>query len=92
MPHAPADAALVKPAARVAGRLRVPGDKSISHRYAMLAALADGRSSIQGYLAGADCLSTLDCLRALGVSDSPDARKPRQPRDACRSTAAACEA
>jgi len=68
MPHAPADAALVKPAARVAGRLRVPGDKSISHRYAMLAALADGRSSIQGYLAGADCLSTLDCLRALGVT------------------------
>ena len=68
MPHAPADAALVKPAARVAGRLRVPGDKSISHRYAMLAALADGRSNIQGYLTGADCLSTLDCLRALGVT------------------------
>jgi len=68
MPHAPADAALVKPAARVAGRLRVPGDKSISHRYAMLAALADGRSTIRGYLSGADCLSTLACLRALGVS------------------------
>ncbi len=67
MPHAPADAALVKPAARVAGRLRVPGDKSISHRYAMLAALADGRSTIRGYLPGADCLSTLACLRALGV-------------------------
>jgi 3-phosphoshikimate 1-carboxyvinyltransferase len=68
MPHARADAALVTPAARVAGRLRVPGDKSISHRYAMLAALADGRSNIQGYLTGADCLSTLDCLRALGVA------------------------
>jgi 3-phosphoshikimate 1-carboxyvinyltransferase len=67
MPHAPADAALVKPAARAAGCLRVPGDKSISHRYAMLAALADGRSTIRGYLAGADCLSTLACLRALGV-------------------------
>ena len=67
MPHAPADAALVKPAARAAGRLRVPGDKSISHRYAMLAALADGRSTIRGYLGGADCLSTLACLRALGV-------------------------
>ena len=78
MPHAPADAALVKPAARVAGRLRVPGDKSISHRYAMLAALADGRSTIRGYLPGADCLSTLACLQALGVSvrrtsDRPDA-------------------
>ena len=80
MPHAPADAALVKPAARVAGRLRVPGDKSISHRYAMLAALADGRSNIQGYLTGADCLSTLDCLRALGVTvrrtpESPGSRE-----------------
>ncbi len=68
MPHAPADAALVKPAARVAGRLRVPGDKSISHRYAMLAALADGPSTIRGYLTGADCLSTLACLGALGVA------------------------
>ena len=67
MPHAPADAALVKPAARVAGTLRVPGDKSISHRYAMLAALADGQSTISGYLSGADCLSTLACLAALGV-------------------------
>ncbi len=83
MPHAPADAALVKPAARVAGRLRVPGDKSISHRYAMLAALADGRSTIHGYLAGADCLSTLECLRALGVSvrrtpESPGSRETVQ--------------
>ena len=68
MPHAPADVALVKPAARVAGRVRVPGDKSISHRYAMLAALADGRSTIRGYLTGADCLSTLGCLQALGVT------------------------
>jgi 3-phosphoshikimate 1-carboxyvinyltransferase len=76
MPHAPADAALVKPAARVAGRLRVPGDKSISHRYAMLAALADGRSTIQGYLTGADCLSTLDCLRALGVTVHRTAESP----------------
>jgi 3-phosphoshikimate 1-carboxyvinyltransferase len=68
MPHAPADAALVKPAARVAGLLRVPGDKSISHRYAMLAALADGHSTIRGYLPGADCLTTLACLQALGVT------------------------
>jgi 3-phosphoshikimate 1-carboxyvinyltransferase len=67
MTHAAADAATVRPAARVAGRLRVPGDKSISHRYAMLAALADGVSTIRGYLTGADCLATLDCLRALGV-------------------------
>jgi 3-phosphoshikimate 1-carboxyvinyltransferase len=52
----------------VAGHVRVPGDKSISHRYAMLAALADGVSTIQGYLPGADCLATLECLRALGVT------------------------
>jgi 3-phosphoshikimate 1-carboxyvinyltransferase len=63
-----ADTAMVRPARRVAGRIRVPGDKSISHRYAMLAALADGVTTIRGYLAGADCASTLDCLRSLGVT------------------------
>jgi 3-phosphoshikimate 1-carboxyvinyltransferase len=68
MTHAPADVATVRPSARAAGRLRVPGDKSISHRYAMLAALADGVSHIQGYLTGEDCLATLDCLRKLGVT------------------------
>jgi 3-phosphoshikimate 1-carboxyvinyltransferase len=67
MSHAAADAAMVRPAARAQGRLRVPGDKSISHRYAMLAALADGRSTIAGYLEGADCLATLACLQGLGV-------------------------
>jgi 3-phosphoshikimate 1-carboxyvinyltransferase len=51
----------------VRGRVRPPGDKSISHRYALLAALADGTSSIRGYSTGGDCRSTLDCLRALGV-------------------------
>ena len=57
----------VEPARRLRGRLHVPGDKSISHRYALLAALAHGRSTIAGYSAGADCRSTLGCLRALGV-------------------------
>jgi 3-phosphoshikimate 1-carboxyvinyltransferase len=64
----PADAAIVLPAKRVAGRIRVPGDKSISHRYAMLAALADGLSTLHGYSSGADCAATLECLRGLGVS------------------------
>ncbi len=59
--------ALVRPATRVAGRIRVPGDKSISHRYAMLAALADGPSTIRHYAPGADCASTAACLQALGV-------------------------
>jgi 3-phosphoshikimate 1-carboxyvinyltransferase len=68
------DAAIVPPARRVAGRTRVPGDKSISHRYAMLAALADGRSTITGYSPGADCATTLACLRALatGVRQTGD--------------------
>jgi 3-phosphoshikimate 1-carboxyvinyltransferase len=55
-------------ATRVQGTIRVPGDKSISHRYAMLAALAGGTSRIDGYLPGADCLATLACLEALGVA------------------------
>ncbi len=58
---------MVQPAARVRGRVRPPGDKSISHRYALLAAIADGRSAIRGYSTGADCASTLDCLEGLGV-------------------------
>jgi len=52
---------------RAGGRLRVPGDKSISHRYAMLAAIADGTSRLTGYAPGADCAATLACLEALGV-------------------------
>jgi 3-phosphoshikimate 1-carboxyvinyltransferase len=60
--------ATILPSARAAGRIRVPGDKSISHRYAMLAALADGVSTIRGYSAGFDCRTTLACLRALGVT------------------------
>lgn len=47
--------------------LTVPGDKSISHRAALLGALAEGDTDIRGYLMGADCLSTLACLRGLGV-------------------------
>lgn len=49
------------------GHVRPPGDKAISHRYALLAALADGRSEIRGYSTGGDCASTVRCLRALGV-------------------------
>jgi 3-phosphoshikimate 1-carboxyvinyltransferase len=64
--------ATITPARRVHGRLRVPGDKSISHRYALLAALADGRSELTGYAPGADCRSTLACLRRLGVEITGD--------------------
>src|SRR5688500_18067673 len=65
--RAPADAAVVSPAARVSGRIRVPGDKSISHRYALLGALADGPTHITNYSPGADCAATIACLRGLGV-------------------------
>src|SRR5262245_22760084 len=57
----------IEPARRLRGRLRVPGDKSISHRYAMLAALSDGPSTLTHFAPGADCRSTLACLRRLGV-------------------------
>ena len=49
------------------GRIRLPGDKSISHRYAILGALAHGETRIRHYSSGADCASTLGCLSALGV-------------------------
>ena len=63
----PLSAATITPAHRLAGTVRVPGDKSISHRYALLAALATGRSQLTNYASGADCGSTLACLRQLGV-------------------------
>ncbi len=63
-----ADQVTVRPATRVSGTLRVPGDKSISHRYALLASLAEGRTSIANYAPGSDCASTLGCLAALGVA------------------------
>src|SRR5215203_452615 len=59
--------AAVPRVSRASGRLRVPGDKSISHRYAMLAALADGTSRLRGFAPGADCASTLSCLEHLGA-------------------------
>lgn len=58
----------VAPAERIAGTVRLPGDKSISHRYALLAALADGPTVLTNYAPGADCASTLSCLAALGVA------------------------
>ena len=57
----------IRTASGIAGTLSLPGDKSISHRYAMLAALARGRTVLTNYSTGADCGSTLTCLRSLGV-------------------------
>lgn len=58
----------ITPAARLEGNIRLPGDKSVSHRYAILASIAEGASRIHHYSTGADCQSTLGCMRALGVA------------------------
>ena len=57
----------VRPARNVRGSVQLPGDKSISHRYAMLAGIAEGPSRLENYSTGADCASTLGCMRSLGV-------------------------
>jgi 3-phosphoshikimate 1-carboxyvinyltransferase len=59
---------VVAPGGRVAGVIRVPGDKSISHRALMFGALAEGETRISGFLPGEDCLATLAAVRALGVA------------------------
>ncbi|HXO94751.1 MAG TPA: hypothetical protein VN825_11480, partial [Candidatus Acidoferrum sp.] len=58
---------VVRPARNVRGSVQLPGDKSISHRYAMLAGIAEGTSRLGNYSTGADCASTLGCMRSLGV-------------------------
>lgn len=64
---------LIAPGGTLRGRLRVPGDKSISHRSIMLAAIAEGETRITGFLEGADALVTLAAFRRLGVRiEGPD--------------------
>lgn len=58
---------IIRPAKNVYGSLRLPGDKSISHRYGMLAAFAEGTSRFTNFSTGADCASTLACMEALGA-------------------------
>lgn len=57
----------IHPAKSISGGIELPGDKSISHRYAMLAALADGTSELRNFAAARDCHSTLGCLKSLGA-------------------------
>jgi len=71
--------AVVRPARSVRGTVRLPGDKSISHRYAMLAGIAEGPSRLENYSTGADCASTLGCMRALGVKWERKEGKPENP-------------
>ena len=58
---------IIRPAGRLSGVLSLPGDRSISHRLAMIASLAEGTSRIANFSSGADCRSTLGCVRALGI-------------------------
>lgn len=58
----------IKGRATVNGALRVPGDKSISHRVAMLASIAEGASTVSGFASSVDCHATLDCVRRLGIA------------------------
>lgn len=56
------------PVTEIRGSIRVPGDKSISHRAVIMAALANGVSEVRGFLAGADCLATIHAFRAMGIT------------------------
>lgn len=58
----------ISPNEHIEIELSLPGDKSISHRAAIIGAISDGKTVIHNYATGADCKSTLDCLRKLGVS------------------------
>ena len=64
---------IVSPANAIHGMVTPPGDKSISHRYGMLASIAEGVSTIANYSTGADCQSTLNCMAALGARIERDA-------------------
>lgn len=65
----------ISPVKYIFGQTRVPGDKSISHRSALIAAIAEGTTTISGFASSKDCWSTIGCLRSLGVeiteSDGP---------------------
>lgn len=62
----------ISPAKSLKGVVRLPGDKSISHRAAMLASIAEGQSILRNYSTGADCQSTLDCMSSLGAKIQRD--------------------
>ena len=84
---------LIRPARNIYGSLRLPGDKSISHRYAMLGGFAEGTSRFTNFSTGADCASTLACMEALGAKVTRTGRRlrrshrRRRPRHSFRSSA-----
>jgi len=68
--------AIVHPAKTIAGEIQVPGDKSISHRVAMLAGISSGTSEVENYLQSEDCINTLKAMEALGARsyETPDGK------------------
>ena len=62
----------IQPIKALSGSIELPGDKSISHRYAMLAALANGTSELRNFAAARDCHSTLGCMKSLGAGVKVD--------------------
>jgi 3-phosphoshikimate 1-carboxyvinyltransferase len=91
--HTATQERIIRPARNVYGSLRLPGDKSISHRYGMLAAFAEGTSRFTNFSTGADCASTLACMEALGAKvrssedGSVDGDRRGRSRDPSRSGA-----
>lgn len=61
---------IIRPARNITGSIRLPGDKSISHRYAMLGGIAEGTTRLSNFSSGADCASTLSCMQQLGCTVS----------------------
>src|SRR5688572_18395096 len=69
---------LAEPSSQVSGTIRVPGDKSISHRALMLGGIAEGITEVRGFLESEDCLATMRAMRALGVQiEQTSAREVR---------------
>src|ERR1700735_3103449 len=66
--HAVSTERIIRPARNIQGSLRLPGDKSISHRYALLSGLAEGTTPLSNFSTGADCASSLACVEALGAN------------------------
>ncbi|HKR26027.1 MAG TPA: hypothetical protein VJS11_01185, partial [Acidobacteriaceae bacterium] len=63
---------VIVPARNIEGSLRLPGDKSISHRYALLGGLAEGTTKLTNFSTGADCASSVACVEALGARVTRD--------------------
>ena len=71
MPGTPGDVRQLRSGGTLSGHVRVPGDKSISHRALLFGAIAEGRTTIEGLLPAEDPISTASCLRAMGADISP---------------------